>query len=240
MRTVEQMKRSGDGSSSRPRKRALAKFPLNNPIQVIMIEWSLIYCVESVSRMARPKSEDKRNAILAAAAQVIAEQGLGAPTARIAKVAGVAEGTLFTYFESKDVLLNELYLDIKSDMREVMMAAYPKSESVEKRARYVWQQYVDWGVAFPDKRRAVTQLAVSDRLSEQTRAIGLEAFADVSEMMETSIASGVLRDQPPAFVAAIMGSLADTTMEFIERDPAQAGRYRDAGFEAFWHAVAKT
>ena len=34
--------------------------------------------------MARPKSDDKRNAILTAATQVVAEQGLGAPTARIA------------------------------------------------------------------------------------------------------------------------------------------------------------
>ena len=84
--------------------------------------------------MARPKSEDKRNAILAAATQVIAEQGLGAPTARIAKVAGVAEGTLFTYFESKDVLLNELYLDIKAGMREVMMTTYPESGSQRARS----------------------------------------------------------------------------------------------------------
>jgi DNA-binding transcriptional regulator YbjK len=30
--------------------------------------------------MARPKSDDKRNAILAAATQVVAEQGVGAPT----------------------------------------------------------------------------------------------------------------------------------------------------------------
>ncbi|WP_144157886.1 TetR/AcrR family transcriptional regulator [Paraburkholderia sp. BCC1885] len=189
--------------------------------------------------MARPKSEDKRNAILAAATQVIAEQGLGAPTARIAKVAGVAEGTLFTYFESKDVLLNELYLSIKADMREVMMAAYPTAASMQARARHVWQMYVDWGVAFPDKRRAVAQLAVSDRLSESTRAAGMRAFADVNEMVQASTASGVLRDLPPAFVAAIMGSLADTTMEFIERDRAQAERYRNAGFEAFWNAVAK-
>jgi AcrR family transcriptional regulator len=191
------------------------------------------------SRMARPKSEDKRNAILAAATQVIAEQGLGAPTARIAKVAGVAEGTLFTYFESKDVLLNELYLDIKAGMGEAMMGAYPKAGSIEARARYAWLQYVNWGVAFPDKRRTIAQLSVSDRLSEQTRAAGMRPFADINEMLEASIASGVLRDQPSAFVAAIMGSLAETTMEFIERDPAHAERYREAGLEAFWNAIAK-
>ena len=40
--------------------------------------------------MARPRSEDKRNALLAAAVRVFAEDGINAPTARIAKVAGVA------------------------------------------------------------------------------------------------------------------------------------------------------
>ncbi|HET8853867.1 MAG TPA: TetR family transcriptional regulator, partial [Ktedonobacteraceae bacterium] len=50
--------------------------------------------------MARPKSQDKRNAILAAAIELIAEQGLSVPTSKIAHVAGVAEGTLFTYFET--------------------------------------------------------------------------------------------------------------------------------------------
>ena len=49
--------------------------------------------------MARPKSDDKRDALVAAAARVIAAQGLSAPTAVIAKEAGVSNGSLFTYFE---------------------------------------------------------------------------------------------------------------------------------------------
>ncbi|MFX5718343.1 TetR/AcrR family transcriptional regulator, partial [Acinetobacter baumannii] len=40
--------------------------------------------------MARPRSEDKRNAILAAAIRVIITQGLSAPTALIAHEAGVS------------------------------------------------------------------------------------------------------------------------------------------------------
>lgn len=46
--------------------------------------------------MARPFGEKKRSAILSAA------------TARIARAAGVAEGTVFTDFPTKDALLNEL------------------------------------------------------------------------------------------------------------------------------------
>ncbi len=51
--------------------------------------------------MARPKSEDKRNAILDAATRVFAERGLtAAPTSEISRRAGVADGTLFTYFKT--------------------------------------------------------------------------------------------------------------------------------------------
>ena len=58
--------------------------------------------------MARPLSENKRNAILNAATQAVAALGTGASTAGIAKGAGVAEGSLFTYFSNKDDLLNQL------------------------------------------------------------------------------------------------------------------------------------
>lgn len=189
--------------------------------------------------MARPKSEDKRNAILAAAAEVIAELGLAAPTARIAKVAGVAEGTLFTYFANKDDLLNVLYLDIKAELREVMMATYPKHADVRERAQHVWNKFVDWGVAQPRRRRAMAQLAVSERLTEDTRATGMESFADINAMIQASVASGALRDHPPAFLSAIMSALAETTMDFIAREPASAQQYRQAGFEAFWNAIAR-
>ncbi|EMW1419278.1 TetR/AcrR family transcriptional regulator, partial [Salmonella enterica subsp. enterica] len=42
--------------------------------------------------MARPKSEDKKQALLEAATQAIAQSGIAASTAVIARNAGVAEG----------------------------------------------------------------------------------------------------------------------------------------------------
>jgi AcrR family transcriptional regulator len=189
--------------------------------------------------MARPRSEDKRNAILAAATQVIAEQGVSAPTAKIASLAGVAEGTLFTYFSNKDELLNQLYVGIKSELRDVMMSTYPKTKSVKTRIRHAWQKYVDWGIAFPLKRKALGQLTVSDRITEPSKAAGMEAFAELTTMVEQNIDSGVLRNHPAVFVSAIMGTLAETTMDFMARYPDQAERYSDSGFDAFWNAISK-
>jgi len=69
--------------------------------------------------MARPKSDDKRSAIMNAAIRVIADDGLGAATAKIAKEAGVSNGALFTYFRSKGDLLNQLYIELKTEMAAV-------------------------------------------------------------------------------------------------------------------------
>ena len=71
--------------------------------------------------MARPLSEEKRSAILGAATAVVAALGVSAPTVKIAKDAGVAEGTLFTYFPTKDELLNRLYLELKMDLRDAIL-----------------------------------------------------------------------------------------------------------------------
>lgn len=188
--------------------------------------------------MARQKSEDKRNALLAAATDVVAEQGLGAPTARIARQAGVAEGTLFTYFGSKDELLNALYLELKGDLREAIMAAYPRSGAVRERAWHAWKSYVEWGVAHPPRRRALAQLAVSDRITPETRAAGEAAFGDLAALVAQRVAEGTLRDQPPGFTPAVMAALAELTMDFVIRHPAQGERYTAAGFEAFWRAIA--
>jgi len=188
--------------------------------------------------MARPRSEDKRNALIAAAVEVFAEHGINAPTARIAKAAGVAEGTLFTYFSTKDALLNALYLALKGEMREAMLDGYPRAAPVRTRGEHMWRGYVDWGVSAAAKRKVMAQLAVSERIEAATRSAGSEGFADISALIHESMARGPLRDQPFEFVGAIMTSLAEATMGFIAQHPARAGEIREAGFDAFWRAVA--
>ena len=58
----------------------------------------------------RPAAVDKRDAILRAATQVFAQRGFfNAQVADVAKAAGVAAGTVYLYFRSKDDLLVSLF-----------------------------------------------------------------------------------------------------------------------------------
>jgi AcrR family transcriptional regulator len=134
--------------------------------------------------MARPLSEDKRLAILGAATEAVAVLGVSAPTAKIAKGAGVAEGTLFTYFANKDELLNRLYLDLKMDLRDAVITGYPAGKSLIDRSRHFWDRYIGWGSANPLKQKAMRQLAVSDRITEETKKLVGDAFGEVNDMIE--------------------------------------------------------
>ncbi|MDW5312522.1 TetR/AcrR family transcriptional regulator [Rhizobium sp. PL01] len=188
--------------------------------------------------MARPLSEDKRNAILTAATEAVAALGLGASTARIAKDAGVAEGSLFTYFTNKDDLLNQLYLSLKAGFRNVLITGYPAGASVKDRCRHLWDRSIDWGATSPAKRKAMRQLTVSDKITEQTRKTGAEGFSDMEAMLNEGFASGVLRQQPVAFIGGILESLTELVLEHIARDPAETETYKRSGFDAFWGAIS--
>jgi AcrR family transcriptional regulator len=188
--------------------------------------------------MARPRSEDKRNAILEAAIRVIVAQGLSGPTAAIAQEAGISNGALFTYFATKAELLNQLYLQLKTNMATVALQGLPADGDLRKQALHLWSNWVTWATANPDRRRALALLSVSDEITEATRAAGAEAVAGLTELIERLRLQGPLRHTSLAFAGAIMNSIAEATMDFMIGDPVNARKHSKAGFEIFWRAVS--
>lgn len=117
--------------------------------------------------MARPKSEDKKQALLEAATAAFAQSGIAASTSAIARSAGVAEGTLFRYFATKDDLLNELYLTIKADLVKTMIAGLNPNETESKEnTRNIWNSYIGWGVRNPMEHKAIRRMALSERITD--------------------------------------------------------------------------
>src|SRR5580704_4511205 len=140
--------------------------------------------------MARPKDEDKRNAIMAAATRVIVTRGLSAPTALIAQEAGVANGSLFTYFQTKADLFNQLYLELKKGMAAAALDGLASEADFREKVFHVWSNWMRWAVSNPEKRRALAQLGVSDEITPGTRAAGHKTMAMIAELMERCRSNG--------------------------------------------------
>ena len=191
--------------------------------------------------MARPKSEDKRNAILDAATRVFAERGLtAAPTSEISKQAGVAEGTLFTYFKTKDDLINALYREIKLELADAMMSDFPRRKNVRTRLRHVWDRYVNWGIANPNQRKVLAQLTVSEALTKESRDTGSAPFVEFQVMIRDAIEQRVFRnDVPVDLISKSLAALVEATIDLTVSNRAKAKQYRDSGFQMFWSGITK-
>lgn len=175
---------------------------------------------------------------MAAAIRVIASQGLGAPTATIANEAGVSNGSLFTYFETKVDLLNHLYVELKAEMAAAALEGLPTGSDIRGQMFRMWNQWLRWATSCPEKRRALAQLAVSDDITPASRQAGSQTMAGVAKLLERSRENGPLRDAPLGFVVALMNAVADTTIDFMIQDPANADKHRTAAFDALWRMVA--
>jgi AcrR family transcriptional regulator len=187
--------------------------------------------------MARPKSEDRRAALLAAATKVFAETGLAASTSLISSTAGVSEGSFFTYFKTKDDLVNALYREIRLDLAGAVLAEFPRKAGVRQRLEHVFANYVSWGVRNPAARNALKLVSMSSVITESTRAEGGILFAEVERMHLDAIEQRKVQVLPAHMASQTLKAMAEMTMELIDREPKQAATYEALGFRLLWGAL---
>ena len=188
--------------------------------------------------VVRQKSNDKRNSILAAATQVFAERGLGAATSAISAAAGIAEGTLFIYFKTKDEMVNALYGAILQDLADAMMVGYPRRKSVRSRVEHVWQKYLDWGLYNASEHSILRQVEVWAGLTEEAKNTGRTTFLEIEQLITEAVETRVFRDLPRQTFEAAMNALADMALKLIRGDAKNETVYREIGFAMLWGGLA--
>src|ERR1700726_4412871 len=179
----------------------------------------------SNGRPFQPHDEQaaKRERILAAALKLFAHEAYQAVTMdRVAVAAGVAKGTLYLYFPSKDALYRGVLNDgLDTAYRSYMASADPKLPVVERMRRSIAVM-----VEFYDQRRDFLQFFAMEepRLSEaRTRIIdgsrerGFNFFAS---LIEEGIRVGVFtRVDPRLATLTIQGAIRSLLLYYGNSRP---------------------
>ena len=83
--------------------------------------------------------QDKRELILAAALELFAEHGFaGSAVPLVAEAAGVATGTIYRYFPSKEALVNALYQQWKGDIKRRLIDEREPAGSAREEFHHWW------------------------------------------------------------------------------------------------------
>ena len=110
---------------------------------------------------------NKKENILNAALTLFVEYGFhGAPTSRIAKEAGVSNGTLFHYFSTKEDLIIELYHSIKEKLSEYLNSKISESSSVEVKMKSLFIDTLIWAMNNKNEFYYIQQIHFSPHIAK--------------------------------------------------------------------------
>ncbi len=169
---------------------------------------------------------EKREEIIGAALELIAGHGFhGAPMAMIAERAGVAAGTIYRYFESKDVLIRETYVFLEGQMLASVMARYPEGKPVRERFLHISKKIVNYFIGSPMEFRFVEQFFNSPYgvACRREKLLGRKDQDICAELFEEGCRLQIIKDLPlPILFALAFGPLIDISrdhiLEFITLD----------------------
>ncbi len=191
----------------------------------------------ATSRQAGDKRRrvgDKRDRILKAAVKVFARNGFHATrVSEVAKAAGVADGTIYLYFESKEELLFSLFEDRVSKLLAFMRDELPKKPDAPARLRAIIDMQLGLLEGERDLAEVITViLRQSTRLMKEFAAPHFNAYLDaIAKIIADGQATGAFRqDVSPHLAArAIFGALDGITLTWALGRAEQGALGRAAG-----------
>jgi TetR/AcrR family transcriptional regulator, repressor of fatR-cypB operon len=151
---------------------------------------------------------DKREQILSAALELFAERTFaGCAVPLVADAAGVATGTIYRYFPSKEALVNALYQRWKSEMKRRLLDDRVEAASAQQEFHLWWRALCDFVHDHPVAFEFLEMHHHEPYLDETSRALALEVDLAALTLAERGQATGEIRDLPaPVLVALVFGA----------------------------------
>ena len=188
----------------------------------------------------REPSPDKQEAILETALRLFTERGFaGTPTSLISKEAGVATGTLFFYFKTKEDLIDTLYRRVKSEAAGAMGRGLNTEKTAKAKLRRLGRNAVGWGLENPAKLKFMEQFAHSPFVSTSAHEEGMSHFAFLEDLVREGIHDGEIRDTNPSALFCMMASaLAGLIAHALStEDEDERGKIIENGLDFIWYGM---
>ena len=187
--------------------------------------------------------QDKRDEIVRAALELIAEHGFhGAPMSLVAERAGVAAGTIYRYFESKDTLILETYAELEKRLSIALRENFPEGRPVRERFIHITRIIITYCIASPMEFRFLEQFHNSPYgvAHRREKIFGRQDNDICAELFDEGLQQQIIKDLPRSILYAltfgpIVDICRDHILQFIELDDALIART----VEACWDAVKR-
>ena len=186
---------------------------------------------------------DKKVQIIQAAIRLFAIEGAGVATAKIAKEAGVSNGTLFNHFESKQVLFDEVFLHIKIVMAQEVMDSVDVTLPLREMILQAWLAYASWSRANLTELAALNLLKTSQLLSESALNKRINFFPEIIQKTRQAMSDGEITELPIEVFNQMGESILASTLEYARTNDIpmpETLALVEKCFGVFWQGLTAT
>jgi AcrR family transcriptional regulator len=147
----------------------------------------------------------KQSELIEASVQLVAKCGFhGASISMIAGRAGVAAGTLYIYFESKEHLLLETYKELERRCLAAVMKDYPSQGTVSQRFSHLANRLIRYFILFPEEFHFADQFLSSPyRQSVSPHYLPEAELSDILQFFREGTEQQLFKEMPPAMLLAL-------------------------------------
>jgi len=178
----------------------------------------------STTKAVADATPGKRERILDAAVRVFAQEGFyNAKVAQIAHAAGVADGTIYLYFKSKDDLLISLFEDRMEQVNATLREALAAGVDAVDRLKRVVQLHLEM---IAEHRHMAEVITVELRQSSKfIKEYANPKFAEFLRLIAGAVAEGQKNGElradldPPLVARALFGALDEISLAWLVKGP---------------------
>jgi len=149
--------------------------------------------------MIAGSEKESRSLMMEAAIRSVARYGFeGFTTKKWALETGVAEGSLYYHFKSKDELLNETFFYIEKEIVELYKSSFrevPSSDDIKKLGYVILERYYQYLIENPDKTLYYYRFRTSPRFNSEVQEQQVEYYGDFLAGLERYIKGSGIGDQ---------------------------------------------
>lgn len=188
----------------------------------------------------RTKSNEKRIALLNATLYLVNNNGFhDAPMSKIAKMAGVSPATIYIYFENKQDLINQLYLENKTSFSEAAFKDYSLNLSVKNGFELIWRNIAQFKLNMIEEAIFLSQCEnINTMIDEESRQEGLKNLQPLLDLWERGQKEGIIKKISPYLLYAFaIYPLAFLMTMKQKNDFELAEDHLTEAFESAWNAI---
>lgn len=186
---------------------------------------------------------NKEQEILAAALKLFVEFGFhGTPTSKIAKEAGVANGTLFHYFKTKEDLIVGLYNHIKDDLNRHLSETQNEKDSLKDKMKNLYGASLHWGLLHKPEFYFIQQFHFSPHLAKVS-AEDIEKQTRLHlQLLREGVTDKIFKPLPEQLISSILGGHVYGVYQYLlntEQTQQKQAEIIGQTFELLWDMLTK-